>query len=103
MFIGYATPQDRAQAMENLDLSTEEIERFALFILGVAIGLVLVCAIFSVVEEWVIASDLADRRRIREILREMLGREDQAQELGRREPQAEQLTSAELPPSVTAI
>ena len=89
--------------MPTEDLSAEELERFALFILGVAIGLALVCAVFSVVEEWVIASDLADRRRIREILREMLGREAQAEELGRREPQVQEIAVVELPPSVTAV
>lgn len=59
--------------MLNPGLTEEELERLALFALGLALGLVLFSMAAYLVEEWVIASDQADRRRIREILREMLG------------------------------
>jgi hypothetical protein len=53
-------------------LSDEELERLALFAAGLALGLALVVIVRAIVEEWVISSDLADRERVREILREML-------------------------------
>jgi hypothetical protein len=66
-----------------VNLSDDELERLAMFGLGVALGLVVVGVALNLLREWVIASDLADRERIREVLREMLrasaaGDDDQA-------------------------
>jgi hypothetical protein len=71
------------------DLSDRERELLMLFILGALLGVV---AAF-IVEEWVIASDLGDRRRIREELERLLSelprgpdRERRAVELPQGEP-----------------
>jgi hypothetical protein len=58
-------------------LSDEELERLALFACGLALGLALIVIARAIVEEWVISSDLADRERVREILREMLDKRPQ--------------------------
>ena len=57
---------------ESMDLSEDELEQLALFAVGLAMAFIMVSLMLHLIEEWVIASDLADRRRIREILREML-------------------------------
>jgi hypothetical protein len=58
--------------MHQLNLSNEEFERLALFALGFAVGLALFSVAIMAIEEWVIAADQADRRRIREVVYEML-------------------------------
>jgi hypothetical protein len=58
--------------MNQHQLTDEELEQLAVFGLGLAFGFVLFCLLARLVEEWVIASDQADRQRIREIVREML-------------------------------
>jgi hypothetical protein len=60
------------------DLTEDELIRLAAFALGCIAGLILLGLAISLLEEWVIASDTADRRRIREILREMLDPGDPA-------------------------
>ena len=64
-------------------LTDAELEQLALFGLGLAVGFALFVVLRRLLEEWVIASDQADRERIREILREML----EAAELDHEEPQ----------------
>jgi hypothetical protein len=46
------------------DLSDQDRKLIGLFVLGVVLGLVVI----SLIESWVIETDLADRRRIREEL-----------------------------------
>ena len=70
------------------NLSDRERELLMLFILGALLGVV---AAF-IVEEWVIASDLGDRRRIREELERLLA---ELPRRGDREPQAAQLPQGE--------
>ena len=55
------------------NLSDDELERIAIFALGLAIGFIVFTLTVSLVEEWVIASDRADRRRIHDVIREMFG------------------------------
>ena len=52
------------------ELSAETFKRIGVFG-GVAIVLVSMSLALSLVEEWVIAKDLADRKRIREVLEEI--------------------------------
>lgn len=52
------------------DLSADELERLYVFGLGLVVGLVLVGLVRELVRAWVIASDQADRARIREVLAE---------------------------------
>lgn len=78
--------------LENLNLSDRERELLILFILGALLGVV---AAF-IVEEWVIASDLGDRRRIREELERWLAELPRGPD---REPQAR----PELPQAEPAI
>jgi hypothetical protein len=66
------------EAANMRELKQEELERLAAFVLGVLAGLVLIGITASLVEDWVIASDLADRRRIREIVRQELAGRAQA-------------------------
>ena len=54
---------------DGLDL--DERELVVCFVLGVLLGVVLIAITRELVSEWVIASDQADRRRIRELLAEM--------------------------------
>ena len=54
------------------DLTENELQSLAVFALGALAGLLAIAAIYAVLEEWVIAADTADRRRIREVVREML-------------------------------
>lgn len=56
------------------NLSDDELQRLALFACGLALGLALFVLARAILEEWVISADLADRERIREILREMLAK-----------------------------
>jgi hypothetical protein len=56
------------------ELNTEEIERLAAFAFGFVVGLIVIGLVSSLVEEWVIAGDLADRQRVREIVREELAK-----------------------------
>lgn len=52
------------------ELSAETFKRIGVFG-GVAIVLVSMSLVLSLVEEWVISKDLADRKRIREVLEEL--------------------------------
>jgi hypothetical protein len=49
-----------------------ELEHLAAFAVGFFVGMAIIGLAFDLVEEWVIQSDLADRRRVREIVREEL-------------------------------
>ena len=73
--------------MHSGNLSDEELERLAIFALGLAIGFIVLSLAAYLIEEWVIASDQADRRRIREELKKMLD----AAELGRDDLEREEL------------
>jgi hypothetical protein len=50
----------------------DELEHLACLGLGLALGFLLVSLALYLVEEWIIAADVADRRRIREVLGEMM-------------------------------
>jgi hypothetical protein len=65
--------------MHDGKLSDQELERLAIFALGLAIGFVILSLAAFLLEEWVIASDQADRRRIREELAKMLDAEELGQ------------------------
>lgn len=52
------------------ELSAETVKRVGIFG-GVAVVLVSLSLVLSLVEEWVISADLADRKRIREVLAEI--------------------------------
>lgn len=56
--------------MMDLDLSGEDLERLTMFAVGLIVGLAIAQLVVSLLEHWVIESDLADRRRVREIVRE---------------------------------
>lgn len=56
-----------------MELDEEQLAKLAIFAAGVALGLVIIGLMLSLIEAWIVEADLADRRRIREILREMLG------------------------------
>lgn len=57
------------------DLTGDEVKRLAAFAFGFALGLVLIALVSALVEEWVIASDQADRQRIRDLVREELAKQ----------------------------
>lgn len=56
------------------ELSAEMVKRLGVFG-GVALILVTLSLSLSLVEQWVIASDQADRKRIREVLAELAAEE----------------------------
>lgn len=58
--------------MHDGKLSDQDLERLAIFALGLALGFIVLSLAACLLEEWVIASDQADRRRIREELAKML-------------------------------
>lgn len=78
------------------ELNAAELERAAVFALGFALGFVLFVMALELVEQWVIAGDLADRRRIREVLQEWIvaQAQDDAQESPPEPAQALSLTRA---------
>jgi hypothetical protein len=64
-----------------VELSADAVKRIGVFG-GVAVVLVSLSLVLSLVEEWVISSDIADRKRIREVLAEISAEEsDQAGQL----------------------
>jgi hypothetical protein len=52
-------------------LDAESIERLIVFALGLAAGLALAQLGLYVLEQWIIESDLADRRRVVEVLADL--------------------------------
>jgi len=83
--------------MHDGKLSDEELERLAIFALGLALGFIVLSLAAFLLDEWVIASDQADRRRIREELRKMLDAAELAhddQDAAELDDQAKQLEAA---------
>lgn len=71
--------QTRAQAAPGTLPELPTDAQVEAFVFGLLLGLALVVVATRILEEWVIASDLADRQRIREILGEMLRRPETAE------------------------
>ena len=59
---------------QRVELSADSVKRIGVFG-GVAVVLVSLSLVLSLVEEWVISSDIADRKRIREVLAELKAEE----------------------------
>jgi hypothetical protein len=80
--------------LELPDLEAREL--LALFALGLVLGLVLIAITRGVVSEWVIAADIADRRRIREELERWLLEHSPGDDDDQAEPAHEGLTVGSL-------
>lgn len=85
---------------DNQNFSADDVQEWAVFGLAFLLGFVMFGLALYLVEEWVVASDLADRRRIREVLAEMLGQDAQLHRDGPDEGSHRRFVDALTAPSV---